>query len=180
MRTLARYFFQGLVFLAPIAITLYVLWVVFAAIDGWLNLPVPGLGFLITIVLVTLVGFLTNFFLAARLMRLLDRILEKLPFVKLLYTSLKDLLSAVMGDKKRFDKPVMVRVAEGASVLGFVTRDSVEDLGIPGHVAVYLPQSYNFAGQVILAPRERVTPLDVASADVMTFVVSAGIAGQKV
>jgi uncharacterized membrane protein len=89
------------------------------------------------------------------------------------------LINAFVGDKKRFDRPVAVALMPGASTkaLGFVTRDTLGHLEMTGHVAVYFPQSYNFAGNVLLVPREQVETLDVGSADIMAFIVSGGISG---
>lgn len=179
MKRIVKYFLQGLVFLAPIAITAYIFWAAFTAIDGWVGLSVPGLGVVTMLVAVTLIGFLANLFLTAPLVRLVERSLERLPFVKLLYGSIKDLLSAVVGEEKRFDKPVLVRMGEGVEALGFVTRESLDDFGVSDRAAVYLPQSYNFAGQTVVVARDRLTPLDASGGDAMTFVVSAGVSSAR-
>jgi uncharacterized membrane protein len=180
MKRLAGYFLRGLVLLAPLAVTLYVCWLVFVTIDGWLGLPVPGAGFAVTIVLVTLVGFLASTLLTRTLGsigRLVEAALTRLPFVRLLYTSTKDLLNAFVGERRRFDRPVLVELSRGGTVgaLGFVTRDALDALGLPGRVAVYLPQSYNFAGNLLVVPTDAVTPLAADSAEVMAFIVSGGV-----
>src|SRR5690606_17310753 len=99
--------------------------------------------------------------------------------VKLLYSSIKDLVGAFVGNKKTFEQPVAVMLSETSPVraLGFVTRDRAAVLGYPDHVAVYLPQSYNFAGNLVLVPKKCVEPLTVGSSELMTFVVSGGISG---
>lgn len=173
---LTNYFFRGLIFLAPIAITAYIFYIAFMKVDGWLGLPVPGAGFLITIVGVTLLGFLTSNFLTRSLFHLLDRLMTRLPFVKLLHTALKDVLTAFVGERRKFDKPVLVDVIPGASVraLGFMTSESLEQFHLANHVAVYFPQSFNFAGNLLIYPRDQVTPLDANSSRVMAFVVSGG------
>jgi len=179
MRRLLNYFLRGLVLVAPLAITLYVCWIVFVRIDGWLGLPVPGLGFVITIVLITLVGFLGSNLITRGMLAIVDQILGRLPFVRLLYTSTKDLLNAFVGEKRRFDKPVLVRVSEQseARMVGFVTQESLDRLGLPGYASVYFPQSYNFAGNLVVFPSTQLEPLDAASADVMAFIVSGGVTG---
>jgi uncharacterized membrane protein len=113
------------------------------------------------------------------LVAMVEALLQRLPFVRLLYTSTKDLLNAFVGEKRRFDRPVVVALTPGGSAkaLGFVTADSLEHLGLPGQVAVYLPQSYNFAGNVLLFPAGQVHPLQAESADVMAFIVSGGVSG---
>jgi uncharacterized membrane protein len=181
MRRLVNYFFQGLIFVAPLAVTLYVCWVVFTRIDRWLGFAVPGVGFVVTLALVTVIGFLASNLLARSAVGLIDRVLGKLPFVRLLYSSTKDLLSAFVGEKRRFDTPVVVTLVPGspAKALGFVTRDSLAPLGLADHVAVYFPQSYNFAGNVLLYPAEQVRRLPAESSDVMAFIISGGVAGVK-
>jgi len=179
MRRLLNYFLRGLVLVAPLAITAYVLWIVFVRIDGWLGLPVPGLGFLATIALITLVGFLGSNLITRGMVAIVDQALGRLPFVRLLYTSTKDLLNAFVGEKRRFDKPVLVRLSpeSEARMVGFITQESLDRLGLPGYAAVYFPQSYNFAGNLVVFPSAHLEPLDAASADVMAFIVSGGVTG---
>jgi uncharacterized membrane protein len=177
MRRLANYFLRGLVFVAPLAVTLYVCWVAFTRIDRWLGFRVPGVGFVVTIALVTLTGFLVSNLIARSAVAFLDRLLARLPFVRLLYSSTRDLLQAVVGEKRRFDKPVLVALIPGASVkaFGFVTQESLAELGMADHVAVYFPQSYNFAGNLVVLPGDQVTPVAVESSDLMAFIVSGGV-----
>lgn len=179
MKRLTTYFVNGLLFMVPVVLTLYIFYLVFFKIDHILGFTIPGVGFAVTIVGITLIGFLVSNFLTRKLMFLIDRLFNRLPLVKILYSSIKDLIGAFVGDKKSFNKPVLVRLSEsGASVLGFVTAESLENLGLDDYTAVYVPQSYNFAGNLLLFPRDQVTPLDVSSSEVMTFIVSGGVAGQ--
>jgi uncharacterized membrane protein len=182
MRRLLNYFLRGLVLVAPLAITLYVCWVVFVRIDGWLGLPIPGLGFVATIALITLIGFLGSNLITRGMLAVVDQTVGRLPFVRLLYTSTKDLLNAFVGEKRRFDKPVLVRVSREseARMVGFVTQESLDRLGLPGYASVYFPQSYNFAGNLVVFPSSQLQPLDAASADVMAFIVSGGVTGVPV
>ena len=177
MSRLFNYFFKGVVLLAPLAFTVYVCVRVFATIDGWLGIPIPGVGFLATVVLITLFGFLASSFLTRRMLSLVEGVLERLPFVRLLYSSTQDLLNAFVGEKRRFDKPVLVApFASGeARALGFITQDTLATMGMREHVAVYLPQSYNFAGNLIVVPRANVELLPVAGPDFLAFVVSGGV-----
>jgi uncharacterized membrane protein len=177
MSRLLNHFFRGVVLLAPLAITLYVCVRVFTTIDGWLGIPIPGVGFLATVVLITLFGFLASSFLTRRLMSMLEALLNRLPFVRLLYASTRDLLNAFVGEKRRFDKPVLVAPYPGgvARAIGFVTQESLASMGLLEQVTVYLPQSYNFAGSLLIFPTSAVTPLDAESADVMAFIVSGGV-----
>lgn len=179
MRLLAAYFLRGLVLAAPLAITAYVCWLIFSTVDRWLGLPIPGAGFLATIALVTLLGFLASNLLTRGVVSLLDRVLERLPFVRLLYSATKDLLNAFVGEQRRFDKPVLVAITPDGAIraFGFITRDSLAVIGLDGDVAVYVPQSYNFAGNLVVVPASRVSPLDRESSEVLTFIVSGGVTG---
>jgi len=177
MARLLNHFFKGVVLLAPLVVTVYVCVRVFRTIDGWLGIPIPGVGFLATVILITLFGFLASSFLTRRMLTAVENLLERLPFVRLLYSSTRDLLNAFVGEKRRFDKPVLVAPfgASEARALGFVTQEALASMGMLEHVAVYLPQSYNFAGSLLIFPATSVTPLDAESADVMAFIVSGGV-----
>ena len=175
MRRILGYFLRGLVFIAPVANTVYVIVVIFTTIDGWFGIPIPGLGFLLTLVLITLVGFVGSTFLARSFLAMFDRLLERLPFVRFLYSATKDLVNAFVGEKRRFDQPVSVRVLGEARALGFVTQKTLNSLGLEGFVGVYFPQSYNFAGSLLLVPARDVERIPASSSDVMAFIVSGGV-----
>jgi uncharacterized membrane protein len=185
MRRIAYYFLQGLIFLVPIIVTVWAAGSAFLSIDETIRrligspLP-PGLGFLVMLVGVTAFGFLASNFFTRRVLALVERLLDRLPLVKLLHTSLKDLMSAFMGEKRRFNRPVMVELSADGRVkaVGFVTRDSMERYGRPDDVAVYFPQAYHFAGQLVVVPRTAVTALTLDTAEVMSFIVSGGISGK--
>ena len=177
MKKLTKYFFEGLLFLVPIVVTVYVLYLVFIKIDRIFGFEIPGMGFVVTIITVTVIGFIASNFLTKRLVRTAENTLSRLPLVKMIYTSIKDLIGAFVGEKKSFHKPVLVTLGPGSAVqvVGFVTRESLDTLGLTGKVAVYLPQSYNFAGNLIIVPKEKVSPLQADSGTVMAFIVSGGI-----
>ncbi len=185
MKRLANYFLNGLLFMVPIVVTLYVVYILFVKVDSLLKIPIPGIGvipgvgFLATLVIITLTGFLVSNFLTKRLLLFFDRLMGRLPLIKLLYGSIKDLLNAFAGEKKSFNRPVLVKLGSDSSahVLGFITCDSLAKFGLEEYISVYIPQSYNFAGQLLVFPREQVHPLDTGSADLMTFIVSGGVAG---
>lgn len=177
MNTLAKSFFQGLLITVPIAVTVWVVWLVVTTIDSWIPVPIPGLGLVIAIATITLIGFVASRAVGKKVFQLLERGMGRLPVVKLLYSSLRDLLNAFVGEKRSFDKPVAVDLVEqGVRVLGFVTCQRFDDPALTGFVGVYVPQSYNFAGQLIVVPRTRVTPIDADGASFMAFIVSGGVA----
>ena len=179
MKTLLGYFWRGCLVLLPLAGTLYIVYLVISTMDRWVPVGIPGLGFVLTIGLITLVGALTSNVIGNAVFELTERWFTKLPLVRLVYSSIRDLIDAFVGDKKRFNRPVAVSLIPGsaAKALGFVTRDSLAELGMADRVAVYFPQSYNFAGNLLLVPRDQVELLNVASTDLMTFVVSGGVSG---
>ncbi|UCG48729.1 MAG: DUF502 domain-containing protein [Phycisphaerales bacterium] len=181
MKKLVNYFLKGLVIFVPIALTVLVFVWAFTSLDSVFEerLPgyFPGLGILLLVVLIFLIGFLASNFVGKKLFALVEGIFTRLPLVKLLYSAVKDMIEAFAGDKKSFDKPVIATIGPGGSVkiVGFVTRESLQKFGLEDHVAVYMPQSYNFAGNVLLLPKEAVKPLEIESSQAMAFVVSGGV-----
>lgn len=196
LKKLLQYFFQGLIVLAPIGITLWVVVGLFRWIDGFLpnlinslfpdllekdaagNLrSLPGLGFIVVVALVLLVGWISSLFVVGRLVTLLDTVLEKTPGIKFIYSSVKDFLEAFAGNKKKFDKPVLVNV-DGADIwrIGFVTQQSSEEFGLKDHVTVYVPHSYAISGITYFVPKEKIKPLpSISAADAMKYTVSGGV-----
>jgi len=180
MKRLSQYFLRGLLFLVPLVVTIYVIYWVFVRIDGVLNFPVPGLGFIVTIVFITLVGFGASNFLTRNIVGLVDKIFARLPLVKMIYTAIKDLVNAFVGDKKSFNRPVQVVINKESNlrVIGFATRDSLDSIGISDSMAVYLPQSYNFAGNLIIVDREQVIPISADPGEVMKLILSGGVSSK--
>ena len=184
MKRLVNYFIKGLVIFVPIALTVFLLIWAFTSLDALFRnlLPgyiPPGLGILLTVVLIVLVGFIASNFLGRKFFTLVEKVFTGLPLVKLLYSAVKDMIEAFAGEKKSFDKPVLASVSPGsaAKIVGFITRESLENLGLLDYVAVYVPQSYNFAGNVLLFPKAAVQPLQIESSQAMAFIVSGGVSG---
>ncbi len=186
MKKLFSYFLQGILFTAPLGITFYIIYVVFKFIDGilmpfviqGLGFKIPGLGVLLILVMITLVGVLGQSIVAAPVKSLLNRTLKRLPLLQMVYSSVKDFLSAFVGKEKRFTRPVMVKMNDYSNLerLGFITEDDISDFKALGKVAVYFPHSLAFSGELYVVPMEAVTPLDLPPAEAMKFIVSAGIA----
>lgn len=179
MTRILNYFFRGLIVLAPAVVTIYVFWLIISAVDQWMGLRVPGAGIAVTVVLITLFGFLASTVLARWFVALMDSVFNRLPLVRLVYSSTKDLLDAFVGERRRFDRPVVVAVhADGVEkAFGFVTQESMERFGLDDHVTVYLPFSYTFTGVIRIFPKANVKPLNTDSAELMAFVVSGGVTG---
>lgn len=174
------YFIQGIIILAPIGITAYVLYWLFDKIDSILRpyLPIPGLGFVIILVFVVLVGWISSNFLMGSAITFFDHLIERTPGVKFIYSSTKDFFEAFAGDKKRFNKSVLANVfSEDVWIIGFLTDEEMEkfEMGVD-KVAVYVPQAYNFAGQLYILPRNRVRKIDnITSGEAMKYAVTGGV-----
>ena len=180
---IVKYFLRGLLICVPILVTVFILLWAFTGLyrvfRDLLRIPFPGLGILATIPAIFVIGLLASNFLGKKLFGIVEKVFTKLPLVKLLYGSIKDILEAFAGEEKKFDKPVIASLgASGAKVLGFVTSQTLENLGLTDYVAVYLPQSYNFAGNVLLFKKDSVQSLDIDSSQAMSFIVSGGVSGK--
>ncbi len=162
---------------SPIGVTLYILWATIKWLDALLPLWFPGAGILIMLGSVTVVGYIGSTLIARPILALIEGLLSRLPLINIVYTSLKDLISAFVGDKKKFTSPVLVTLNRESELgkLGFITQTDLAALDMPGKVAVYLPHSYNFSGDLYIVPRENVTPLHSSGASVMKFIVSGGV-----
>ncbi len=179
MNRLATYFFRGLLFVVPIALTIYIIIVCISWLDNLIPLKIPGLGLLTILAFISIIGYLASTLLAGPLFGLLEDVLVRLPLVSIIYSSLKDLISAFVGDKKKFSQPVLVTLDPSYTIQkpGFITQEDLTNLGLQGQVAVYLPHSYNFSGNLFIVPAEYVTPLDAPGAEIMKFIVSGGVSG---
>lgn len=185
MKKVFGYFIQGLLLIAPVVITGYVLYYTFTTIDGWLaenikeiiGFKVPGLGIVILFVFLTLLGLFAQTALIKPLQNFVGRFIKKIPLLNLLYTSLNELFSAFIGKEKKFNIPVKVLFNSENNLwkLGFLTKENMVEVGEPGLSAVYFPHSYNFSGELYLIPNERITRIDVSPAEAMKFIVSGGV-----
>ena len=182
MKHLTASFAKGLLIVAPVALTIWIVYFIVDAVDSlfnvkdWFGFHFPGLGVLLTLVAITLVGVLASNAIGKRVFELMEAALCKIPVVKLLFGSLKDLLNAFVGDTPTFRHPVSVKLGPSARLFGFVTSESFPDPRLKNHIAVYVPQSYAFAGNVIIVDRSAVEPLDADGAQLMAFIVSGGVA----
>ena len=179
MSRLLGYFARGCLAVVPLAATLYILYIIVTGLDGLLGVTFPGLGILVALGLITGVGFLVSNVVGRKVYELFEAGMAHVPLVKLLYSSLRDLVSAFVGENRRFGRAVSVQLSPGSEtyLLGFMSREHLEALSLPDHVAVYVPQAYNIGGQVLIVPRDQVTHLGVPAADLLRFLLSGGASG---
>ena len=185
LNTLSKSFFQGLLILGPFAVTVWIIWYVVSSIDNLIptlsEKTYPGITFLIVIATTTLIGYLGSKFILGRvIVDSFDYILEHTPGIKFIYTSLKDVMTSFVGDKKKFNQPVLIKTAEMPEVwrVGFLTQNDLSSVGYPEYVAVYLPHSYAVSGWVVFVLAENIVHLEnVTAAQAMKFAVSGGVAG---
>jgi len=165
----------------PLAVTIFVVYTVFVKIDRLFSFKIPGLGIAFTVLLIFGLGLAASNILTKKILAIVELIFARLPLVKIIYTAIKDLINAFAGDKKSFDNPVLVSLWPDGNTqaVGFMTRSSLEDIGIANRVAVYFPQSFNFAGNLLIVPSSQITPLRADPSDVMSLVVSGGISFPK-
>lgn len=174
---LISYFVKGLIVVLPIGICALLLTSVVRWVDNLINFGFPGSGLIVVLLGITLLGVLLSGLLGSVVFSLMDDVLSRIPFIKIVYTSVKDLIEAFVGEKKKFTEPVLVQISEYTRAIGFVTREDLSFLDMPGTTAVYFPYSYALTGRVLLVDKENVKPLDANSAEIMKFVVSGGVTG---
>ena len=192
---LLQYFLQGLLILAPIAITFWAIAAVFEFVDGILpNIIhgiypaliedahghlriIPGVGFVVVIALVLLVGYASSSFIFTKIVEGFDKLLQKTPGIKIIYSTLKDFFEAFAGEKKKFTNNVLANVDDNdVWRIGFITQDDMVEFGLKEYVAVYIPMSYSISGNVYVIPRSRIKPItNISAAQTMKFAVSGGV-----
>jgi uncharacterized membrane protein len=183
---LLKYFIQGLLLITPVTITIWAVFKLFAWVDDILKdyitrvigFEIPGLGFVLLLFSITFIGLLGSTIFFTPVWAYFDRLLSRAPLIKLIYTGIKDLVSAFVGQKKRFTEPVLVRISSSTEMekLGFITNKDLSIIGLSADkVAVYLPHSYAWSGNLVIVPAKHVRPIDASTADVMKFIISAGV-----
>jgi uncharacterized membrane protein len=189
-RAIFNYFIKGMLVVVPMGAAIFLIYWAVASLDNALNLSdvlwvnpktgkavyVPGLGILSVLVIILIAGVLVTNVITDPIKNWFGRWLNRLPLFKFLYSSIKDLTEAFVGEEKKFNEPVLVEVgSNGLKKIGFLTRKDMAALGLPNDVAVYFPYSYSFAGQVVIVPSSKVTPINKSAADMMKFVISGGV-----
>jgi uncharacterized membrane protein len=186
---LFQYFLQGLLVIAPVTITLYTIYWVVSSIDSLIPLFTVrgadgnyhvqnyGLGFLMVIITICLVGYLSSFFIKLKMFSLFETLMSKTPGIRFIYSTVKDFFEAFAGEKKKFNKPVLANIDDNdVWRVGFITQDVMDDFGFKDYVAVYIPASYSIAGNVYLLPAIRVKAItNINATNAMKFAISGGV-----
>jgi uncharacterized membrane protein len=187
MKKIINYFLQGLLYIVPITVTLYVVVLVLDKIDNiipglldklGINLQIPGLGLIIIIVLITIIGFLGSVIITSPINSFFQNLLKKAPLLATIYSSVKDLMSTFVGKKKGFNKPVLIKIYNNSNIerIGFITNEELNKIGLKdGKVLVYLPHSYAVSGQLFVVDRANITSIDASSSEIMKLIVSGGV-----
>lgn len=190
MKKLISYFLQGLLFVVPTAVTVIVVinavqWMdnllpikVPVTLPGFDNFNLPGLGIILILAIITVLGYIGTRFVRNPFFSMFEGLIERTPLLKVIYSSVKDLIEAFVGEKKRFNQPVLVTVNSSPVVqrIGFVTGNDLTEMGLGKEkIAVYLPFSYGFNGQLVIVDSTTVTKLDSSGTEMMKFVISGGV-----
>ncbi len=182
MKFFLKYFLRGLIFAAPVGVVVLLLislstWIEAKVEESHLHWYIFLIGLAAIIFLLFLLGYVGSTLLIRPIRRIVDQALKRIPLINFIYTSLSDLMNAFVGDKKKFNKPVLVKLNKitDEERLGFITQEDLEDLDMPGKVAIYFPHSYAFSGTLSIFPKENVTRLNASGASTMKFIVSGGV-----
>lgn len=177
-------FLKGILLIFPTAATIYIIYASFSLIDDFLGKVVykifgyefPGIGILLTFLTITLIGYFVSKLATTTIIDFLEKFLTKIPLVRTIYSSMKDFSEAFIGEKRKFTEPVLVKMSDtGILKLGFVTQKDLSQLKLQDHSAVYFPYSYSFLGSLSIVPNDKLKPVDVGSAELMKFILTAGV-----
>lgn len=187
MKSVLKNFINGILTIVPIILVVYVIYKTFMFLDSMLgnmlkpymqDSYIPGIGLLSTLVLITILGWLSTRFITGSIIKLIDRLLERIPFVKTVYSVIKDTVHSFLGEKKSFSKVALVTIpGTNMKNLSFITAENLEAFYEPlsEHVAVYIPQTFQVAGFTFLIPKSDIEIIDVKPEDAMKFILSGGM-----
>ena len=174
---LLRYFMRGLLLVIPFALTAYIISLSLHFIDGLIGIKIPGLGITILLASITFFGYLGSTLLVRPVFDFTESLITKLPLISTIYSSLKELTFAFVGNEKKFGQPALVVINKETRLhkLGFITHKDLKSIHLPGYIAVYVPHSYNFSGDLFIIPKEDITPINISSTEIMKFIISGGV-----
>ena len=175
LNLLITYFLRGLLLVIPFCITIYIISICLIWLDSLIKLKIPGLGMIIILVIITFLGYIGSTLLIKSLFDLIEKIITKLPIIRIIYSSLKEIISAFVGDRKKFSKPVLITLSKNIQKVGFITQENLKNINFKNKVAVYLPHSYNLSGNLLIINTNNIKKLNISSAEAMKFIISGGV-----
>lgn len=188
-KSLLNYLIKGLLVVVPVALSIFiVVWAV-TTVDSWIDVnavlgsdpvtgktrDIPGLGLLTVLGIILLAGVIVTNLVTEPVKAWFRRLMKKLPLFNFIYSSIKDLTEAFVGDEKKFTQPVLVEVEAGLKKVGFLTQSDLNNLGLKDEMIVYFPFSYSFAGQIYVIHKDRIKPLKMSAAEAMKLILSGGV-----
>jgi uncharacterized membrane protein len=184
MKYILRYFLQGLLLVLPACFTIYIIFSLMAWADKILPSlfqveMFPGAGILIILGFITIMGVVGSTLIARPAFNFMEYYLYKVPLINIIYSSTKDVIGAFVGDKKKFNHPVLVQLNKDEKIyrLGFITRENLESINLKDMIAVYFPDSYGFTGNLYVVAKESISEVNASSSEVMKLIVSGGVSG---
>jgi uncharacterized membrane protein len=192
MNRIQKIFVSGLISFLPLAVTIYIVYAGVTIVENLLGtfllrlLPpqtyIPGYGFLATLILIFLLGLLVNNIVTAGLLQRLQEKLTEVPFIKVVYSPLRDLMNLFSKGtgSGSLQKVVLVKFDHGKEALGLVTREQFGDLAAtmqigPERIAVYIPMSYGMGGYTLLVDKTHVKPVDLPVEKAMSLALTGWI-----
>jgi uncharacterized membrane protein len=174
---LFSFFVKGLLLLAPVYVTGYIIFNLLDSLDSQFFVQYRGTGLIVLIGIIMIVGFLGSTFISVPVVQIFEDAIVKLPLIGIIYSSLKDLVGAFVGDKKKFNQPVrfVLNKENGIQKIGFITQQDLQFIEISDSVMVYCPHSYAFSGELFIVPSASITLLNLPASDVMKMIVSGGV-----
>ena len=170
--------------MVPLILTIYIIYISFIRIDTFIQgyavkyvtVKIPGIGIVATIILITIIGFIAQSYIFKPFHKLIDKIFRNIPIINILYTSIKDMLTAFVGDDKKYNKPVLVLMNKSTNLykIGFMTSEDLSKLGIYDLVAVYFTHSFTFSGEMFLVKKENITELNITPTEALKYMLSGG------
>lgn len=188
-KKLLNYLIKGLLIVVPITISIFIIVWTITTVDGWLNVNhifgvnslvgesrnIPGLGLVLALIIILITGIFVTNFVTESMHNWFRQILNRLPLINFIYSSIKDLTEAFVGDDKKFNFPVLVETEGDMKKIGFLTQSDLSSVDLPDEVIVYFPFSYSFAGQIYVVKKEKIKPLNMSASDAMKLVISGGV-----
>ena len=174
MKKITKYFLKGIVIIAPLVILTYVAVVVVSVFDKLVPGVSKTLSIAAVIVFTTIVGFLFSSKITRGFISWLGGALKHFPHIHRTYTSIRK-LGSLTGTENAFETPVLIGGEKEERRVGFITKENLEEFGIKDSVAVYIPQSFSFSGEVVIVKKDNIIPIEKNKSKAFTLAISGGL-----